>query len=105
LLTAVATIVSAANGGCSNGIQSCSRVIGSWNDPSENTHNACTSFGAATIGLRLASLLMGFGLSAHVADAIGIGAVVAVITYASLIIGELVPKQIALQRTQRFFLS
>jgi len=54
------------------------------------------AFSGATIGLRLASWLMGFGMSAGVADVIGIGAVVAVITYASLIIGELVPKQIAL---------
>ncbi|MGE5162565.1 MAG: hypothetical protein ACM3IH_00890 [Sphingobacteriales bacterium] len=39
---------------------------------------------------------MDFGMSAGVSDAVGIGAVVMVITYASLIIGELVPKQIAL---------
>ena len=31
------------------------------------------------------------------ADAIGVGFVVSVITYASLIVGELVPKQIALR--------
>jgi len=58
------------------------------------------AFSGATIGLRLASWLMGFGLSAGVADAIGIGAVVTVITYASLIIGELVPKQIALRNPE-----
>ena len=58
------------------------------------------AFSGATIGLRLASWLMGFGMSAGVADAIGIGAVVAVITYASLIIGELVPKQIALHNPE-----
>jgi putative hemolysin len=58
------------------------------------------AFSGATIGLRLASWLMGFGMSASVADAIGIGAVVAVITYASLIIGELVPKQIALHNPE-----
>jgi magnesium and cobalt exporter, CNNM family len=58
------------------------------------------AFSGATIGLRLASWLMGFGLSAGVADAIGIGVVVAVITYASLIIGELVPKQIALHNPE-----
>ena len=58
------------------------------------------AFSGATIGLRLASWLMDFGLSAGVADAIGIGAVVAVITYASLIIGELVPKQIALHNPE-----
>ena len=43
---------------------------------------------------------MGFGMSAGVADTIGIGVVVAVITYASLIIGELVPKQIALHNPE-----
>ena len=58
------------------------------------------AFSGATIGLRLASWLMDFGMSAGVADAIGIGAVVVVITYASLIIGELVPKQIALHNPE-----
>ena len=43
---------------------------------------------------------MGFGMSVGVADTIGIGAVVAVITYTSLIIGELVPKQIALHNPE-----
>ena len=58
------------------------------------------AFSGATIGLRLAGWLTGFGMSTGVADAIGIGAVVAVITYASLIIGELVPKQIALHNPE-----
>src|SRR5215212_4701112 len=55
------------------------------------------AFSGATIGLRLTSLLTAAGWSQGVADAIGVGAVVTVITYASLIIGELVPKQIALR--------
>ena len=38
-----------------------------------------------------------YGWSQGVADAVGVGTVVTVITYASLIIGELVPKQIALR--------
>lgn len=54
----------------------------------------------STIGLRLAGGLMSFGLSAGVAEVIGIGVVVAVTTYASLIIGELVPKQIALRNPE-----
>jgi putative hemolysin len=58
------------------------------------------AFSGATIGLRLAGWLIGFGMSAGVADTIGIGAVVAVITYTSLIIGELVPKQIALHNPE-----
>jgi putative hemolysin len=55
------------------------------------------AFSGATLGLRLASWLIEAGLSPAVAETIGVGVVVAVITYASLIIGELVPKQIALR--------
>jgi putative hemolysin len=51
------------------------------------------AFSGATLGQRLAEL----GLSQGLADTIGVGLVVGVITYASLIIGELVPKQIALR--------
>ena len=55
------------------------------------------AFSGATLGLRLTNLLVEAGWSQGVADAIGVGTVVTVITYASLIIGELVPKQIALR--------
>jgi len=55
------------------------------------------AFSGATLGLRLTNMLTAAGWSQGVADAIGVGAVVTVITYASLIIGELVPKQIALR--------
>ncbi len=55
------------------------------------------AFSGATLGLRLTNLLVGAGWSQGLADAVGVGAVVTVITYASLIIGELVPKQIALR--------
>ena len=51
----------------------------------------------ATLGLRLTAWLVDLGLSQGLADAIGVGAVVTIITYASLIVGELVPKQIALR--------
>jgi len=47
--------------------------------------------------LRLTAWLVELGLPQGLADAIGVGAVVTVITYASLIVGELVPKQIALR--------
>ena len=40
---------------------------------------------------------MEIGLSQGLADAIGVGVVVSAITYSSLIVGELVPKQIALR--------
>ena len=55
------------------------------------------AFSGATLGLRLTAWLVEFGLSQGLADAIGVGVVVTVITYASLIVGELVPKQIALR--------
>ncbi|MET0676196.1 MAG: hemolysin family protein, partial [Bradyrhizobium sp.] len=55
------------------------------------------AFSGATLGQRLTNLLLEAGLSQGVADAIGVGSVVALITYASLIVGELVPKQIALR--------
>ncbi len=55
------------------------------------------AFSGATLGQRLSSLLIAAGWSQAVADAVGVGVVVTVITYASLIIGELVPKQIALR--------
>ena len=46
----------------------------------------------ATLGQRLTALLVGAGWSQGVAEAIGVGIVVTVITYASLIMGELVPR-------------
>jgi putative hemolysin len=55
------------------------------------------AFSGATLGQRLAVWLTESGLSQGLADAIGVGVVVGVITYASLIVGELVPKQIALR--------
>jgi len=55
------------------------------------------AFSGATLGARLSGLLVAAGWSQGLADTIGVGIVVTVITYASLIIGELVPKQIALR--------
>jgi putative hemolysin len=55
------------------------------------------AFSGATLGARLSAWLVSVGLSQGAADALGVGAVVTLITYASLIIGELVPKQIALR--------
>jgi putative hemolysin len=58
------------------------------------------AFSGATLGLRLGLWLMDRGLSQDLAEALGVGLVVVVITYASLIIGELVPKQIALRNPE-----
>jgi len=55
------------------------------------------AFSGATLGTRLTEVLVDLKLPHVVAEAAGIGLVVAAITYASLIVGELVPKQIALR--------
>jgi putative hemolysin len=55
------------------------------------------AFSGATLGQRLTQWLLEAGFSLTLADTIGVGLVVGVITYASLIVGELVPKQIALR--------
>jgi putative hemolysin len=59
------------------------------------------AFSGATLGARLAGWLNERGLSEDVADAVGVGMVVIAITYLSLIVGELVPKQIALRDPER----
>ena len=55
------------------------------------------AFSGATLGDRLASFLLERGVPDVAASTLGVGLVVVVITYISLIIGELVPKQIALR--------
>jgi len=59
------------------------------------------AFSGATLGLRLTAWLASLGLPHGIAEPAGVGLVVAGITYASLIIGELVPKQIALRDPER----
>lgn len=58
------------------------------------------AFSGATLGLRLTTWLIDTGVPTSMASTIGVGSVVAIITYASLIIGELVPKQIALRNPE-----
>jgi putative hemolysin len=55
------------------------------------------AFSGATLGQRLTEWLMSVGLAPGIANAVGVGSVVVIITYLSLIIGELVPKQLALR--------
>jgi putative hemolysin len=59
------------------------------------------AFSGATVGVRLADWLTQQGIPTAVAQPAGVGLVVALITYASLIAGELVPKQIALRNPER----
>lgn len=54
----------------------------------------------ATLGVRLAEVLPEFGVPVRFAGEVGVGLVVIVITYLSLIVGELVPKQIALSNPE-----
>jgi putative hemolysin len=55
------------------------------------------AFSGATLGARFANWLELQGLPDNWSDALGVGIVVVAITYLSLIVGELVPKQIALR--------
>jgi putative hemolysin len=55
------------------------------------------AFSGATLGARLSGWLLSQGLSEAWADGLGVGSVVVLITYLSLIVGELVPKQVALR--------
>lgn len=59
------------------------------------------AFSGATLGLRLTDWLKTVGVASNVADVLGVAVVVVLITYASLILGELVPKQIALRDPER----
>jgi putative hemolysin len=58
------------------------------------------AFSGATLGERLSDTLELAGVPDRIAAWLGVGIVVAVITYASLIVGELVPKQIALRNPE-----
>lgn len=55
------------------------------------------AFSGATLGVRLTNTLESHGVSTNLAETLGVGGVVVAITYLSLIMGELVPKQIALR--------
>ena len=60
------------------------------------------AFSGATLADRFVNYLMGeYGLRENVAEPLAYGLVVTLITYLSLIIGELVPKQIALRNPER----
>lgn len=60
------------------------------------------AFSGSTLGLRLTLWLEGMGVPDAYAEFVGIGLVVVLITYLSVVIGELVPKQIALRNPERF---
>ncbi|MGA7487931.1 MAG: hemolysin family protein [Xanthobacteraceae bacterium] len=59
------------------------------------------AFSGATLGARLAQWFVQLGLPNGIAQTLGVGLVVTIITYFSLVIGELVPKQIALRNPEK----
>jgi putative hemolysin len=59
------------------------------------------AFSGATLGLHFAEWFIDLGLPKGIAEALGVGLVVAVITYFTLVIGELVPTQIALRDPEK----
>ncbi|MCS7269266.1 MAG: hemolysin family protein [Geminicoccaceae bacterium] len=59
------------------------------------------AFGGATLAQRLAQVLVELGAQPEAAQLVAVGGVVVAIGYASLILGELVPKQLALTRPER----
>ena len=59
------------------------------------------AFSGATLGARLSEWLGTHGFSQSMSDTLGVGIVVVAITYLSLILGELVPKQVALRDPER----
>jgi putative hemolysin len=58
------------------------------------------AFSGATLGQRLTAWLLLHGMQASIANPLGVGVVVVLITYGSLVIGELVPKQLALRHPE-----
>jgi putative hemolysin len=59
------------------------------------------AYSGASLGDHVSLWLQRFGMNPSLAEPLGLGLVVAVITYFSLIIGELVPKQLALRNAER----
>ena len=59
------------------------------------------AFSGATFGGRVSDWLLFLGFPGRIAEPLGFGVVISLITYLSLIIGELVPKQVALRNPER----
>ena len=59
------------------------------------------AFGASTLAPHVSPVLVRWGLSQGAADTVGLIALTLVIAYLSLVLGELVPKRLAMQRPAR----
>lgn len=64
-----------------------------------------SAFGASTIAPQLAPVLVGWGVPEGAATAIALVAITLLISYLSLVLGELVPKRIAMQKAARVSLA
>ncbi|WP_081465990.1 hemolysin family protein [Stigmatella aurantiaca] len=62
------------------------------------------AFGGASIAKRLAPVLEQLGVSATAAEEVALGLVVVLVSFLSLVLGELVPKSLALQYAERYAL-
>lgn len=60
------------------------------------------AYGAATLAPDLAPILEGWGMSATIAGSVSFIAITLAIAYLSLVLGELVPKRLAMQSAVRF---
>jgi putative hemolysin len=60
------------------------------------------AFSGAALGGRLRDILYAEGVPDWLADPLGYGIVIFIITFLSVVVGELVPKQIALKNPERF---
>lgn len=58
------------------------------------------AFSGSALGGQLSAILQDAGLSSRVADPLGFGIVVALVTYLSIVVGELVPKRMALRNAE-----
>lgn len=59
------------------------------------------AFSGAALGDRMTQILLAEGVPAGAAEPLGYGLVIGLITYLSIVIGELVPKQLALRNPER----
>ena len=64
-----------------------------------------SAYGGATLSEPLGATLEGWGVHAGVASSVAFVAVTAFVSYLSLVLGELVPKRIALQRAEGIALT
>src|SRR5487761_2061064 len=64
-----------------------------------------SAFGAVTLSKHAATGLRDAGLGKGLANVLGFLGVTIVITFVTLVVGELVPKRLALQRTERISLA